>query len=164
MAFNTNIYTVAWSRLCQWLLPGALRTLELTTMLAAMVEPVKTLTASLLSFRQSKIDFLQVSPQVFSLENVLNNRFDADLRRIRIGDGTREAPNYVATALENQPLFVGKGSEPPPVFVGLEAESLNSSYDFIVILPTGLIYDPAEMGGLLNAFKLASKRYLISYE
>lgn len=156
-----KIYNIDYTRLNRLLLPTFLRKDVLIIMLNSMIGGVRSLYSRFLFFRDENIYRLSITPQVFSLEMLLNDRFDANKRRIYITDGEFYKSKYLYTKPENQPLFVRTKAENKPLFINTEEETGSKGVDFKVYVPAALIYDEAVFKGLLNAYKLVSKTYEI---
>ncbi len=156
-----KIYNIDYTRLSRLLLPTFLRKDILIIMLNSMIGGVRSIYSRFLFFRDENLYRLSITPQVFSLEKLLNDRFDTDKRRIYITDGEYYKSKYLYTKKESQPLFIRTKAEKSPLFINKEAETGSKGVDFRVYVPSGLIYDKAVFEGLLNAYKLVSKTYEI---
>lgn len=156
-----KIYDIDYTRLVRLLLPTLLRKELYIIMLNSMVSGVRSIYSHFLFFRDENLYRLSITPQVFSLEKLLNDRFDADKRRIYITDGEFYKSKYLYTQKEDQPLFVRTTAENKPLFINKETETGSKGVDFLVYVPLSLIYDDKVFRGLLDAYKLVSKTYEI---
>lgn len=156
-----KIYNIDYTRLNRLLLPTFLRKEILIIILNSMIGGIRSIYSRFLFFRDDNLYRLSITPQVFSLEKLLNDRFDVDKRRIYITDGEFYKSKYLYTKPEKQPLFIRTKAENKPLFINTEAETGSKGVDFIVHVPSGLIYDEAVFKGLLEAYKLVSKTYEI---
>ena len=117
-----------------------------------------------LDFVSAKRYDLSRTAQVIMLEDLLNNEFDNVNRQIYIGDANLLAYTFLYMYQENQPstAFYMDTEIPPGVAQPLYLnEEYDQGYDFIVYVPTGLLYDQQKLKALVNKYKLAGKRYII---
>lgn len=107
---------------------------------------------------------LRFTSQVIYLEYLLNLKFNGGLNTILIKDGSNAEFSYIWQATENQPLYVNTTAEfTPPDDVYLYNNAEYSGYaDFVVMVPSGLVYNRSEMIALINRYKLAGKIYTIN--
>lgn len=91
-----------------------------------------------------------ITPQVRILRYYLNEYFDPSERRFDIVDTGNDRPLFVYLASENKPVYL-------PAFTVL------SDYDFRVIVPKELQGQEAQIRAFLNTYKLAGKRYFLSF-
>ena len=85
--------------------------------------------------------------------------FDDALRRIRIVDYPEIEPVWLALRAEDEPVWLALRSETDTVWLPLRSETWAHGPDFIVQVPTGLVYDEARLRALVNEYRLASKYY-----
>lgn len=162
--FDVDYDTWIWRNL-----PISLRKGQHFAWLKATVAPVKYLNMLFRGFRVANLYKLRHNGQVFSMEQVLNDVFDFDLRRIRIVDGVYYDPAYTFTDAEAQPVFIDLDSEissgviddPDPVPLYTESETFGSGYQFIVRVPSDVTatanYSLNRMKSEINKYRLASK-------
>lgn len=155
------IYDINYRKLTRWLVPHALRKARMMSWLDALVSQVVANYRLFTRYRDAKLYQLAITPQVCFLEKMLNDRFDATERRIFIEDGIRYDVTYLFMEAEEKPLFLKMESEADPVFIYTNGETELLGNDFVVYVPAGLGFNNDEMRALLNAYKLASKRYAI---
>lgn len=118
--------------------------------LRALIMPVITLHTSFLSFVDRTARDLSIGPSVRELTWWLNELFDPDDRRIEIKNYVQLDTLYIFLESENRPVYL-------PTFIGA------SNYDFEVCVPCELRPIQASIEGFLNRYKLATKRYLITW-
>jgi hypothetical protein len=95
--------------------------------------------------------------QVCKLRKVLNDNLDSSLRRITIGEGNAFPREYIYTELEEKPKYLGK------FYIKSQNEYQNTGVDFIVFVPQDIINNNIyQLRYLLNFYKLAGKRYIIT--
>lgn len=109
--------------------------------------------------RANNIYLLTHNSQVCSMENVFNDRFDRDQRRIYITDGFTKDRIYIYTREENKPVYLN-----PSIPLYNRGDYGDTGVDFIVWVPTGIFMSPQDMielTALINRYKLGSKRFKI---
>lgn len=94
--------------------------------------------------------------QVCYLQAALNDRWDAGIRRIRIVNGGDLDPEYLFLDTETEPLYTYLDSENQPVYLFLDTETF-SGPDFIVLVPSFIVFDINEMTALINFFRRCDK-------
>jgi hypothetical protein len=110
-----------------------------------------------IEFRTQKLYELSHNGQVFSMENVLNDRFDTMERRIYITDGLTKDRMYAYTRDENKPLFL-------PKFVYTRGDYADSGVDFIVWVPNAIgitLEEMYELRAKVTKYKIDPKRYKV---
>lgn len=153
-----STFDIDFSKLILWLLPHFLRRRRLFSFIGCLCFPVIKLYDEFILFRSETIYKLDHTGQVFSLENVLNDRFDTVSRRIFITDAYTKQRKYIYARVEVKPKFLGF------IYLHNRADYADTGVDFIVWIP-GSVYvseeDMYEVRALLNFYKLAGKRYKI---
>lgn len=164
MSFPTNIYNLSLSRLVVHFLPKELRGLDTSSWLFSLIKPYKELNAWFKIFRRDSSYKILHTPQVYSMENVLNDSFDPQLSRIYITDGLYKSAVYFYEPDENKPVHFFE-IEPEVYFY--EADELNHlDVDFVVVLPLGMNLSEAEtfrIKSLIDYYRLPDKTYTIRY-
>lgn len=153
-----KIFELDFRRLVMALVPPRLRKPRLLEWLMALTYPVQLLYNNFRSNRKANLKRLSITPQVCYLTWALNDRYDFELRRIRITDPYIRELAYVYQEAENKPLFLGT-AHPHYLYTGTETSVV--SVDFVVLLPAGLRYAENEMRAFIDSYKLASKEYKI---
>lgn len=138
------------------LLPTFLRTPKTVAFVKSLVAPLFILHSNFYENAEENHYTLKHNGQVCYLRKALNDHFDITLRRIQIGDGATHAQDYLYLEAESNPHYLSS-----PLYLYTEEELEANSYDFRVILPTGLIYNEAKMRAIIEKYKLPSKRYII---
>lgn len=144
------MYSVNWDRLIKMLVPGAVRNPVHIAWLNALITPVKTLHTTFALFRTAMDERLTIGPGKRILQYWLNEKYDPTERRIEIKDYDQLDTVFIYLESENQPLYL-------PAFIGA------SNYDFEVCVPTELAGDELLIRSFLDTYKLATKRYLITW-
>ena len=153
MWFNVN-----WNRLAILLLPTFLRSEVTKAWVSLLISPVNDVHYWWLQFRKQNIYNLAHNSQKCYLRGALNDRFDNELRRIRIDNGNSFKRQYIYTDAEQKTKFLGT------IFLYDDSDYADTGVDFIVVVPAGLMYSVYEMKSLIDFYRLASKRYKIITE
>lgn len=148
-------FNVNWKKLAILLTPTFLRSELMKAWLELMMEGINEVHYNWLTFRKSNIYILAHNSQVCYLRGALNDRFDNELRRIVLIDGNKYQRKYIYTDEEQKPKFLGT------IFIYGDEDYQDTGVDFIVQVPTDIVFNINEMKGLIDFFKLASKRYKI---
>lgn len=152
------MYRIDYTRLVDWLVPSMLRRNVLLSLAYALVNPVRKLYVAFMKYKTDSEYRLNHNSQVCYLEKVLNDRFDPEQKRINIIDGWRFNQLYIYKETEGSHKAVNLGT----MFIRPSADFADTGVDFIVKLPSDLALKESEryeMKTLLNAYKLAGKRY-----
>ncbi len=151
------------------LLPLRLRGLILVAWLRCLTAPVRYVYGLFSANRSANVYLLTHNSQVFSIQTVLNDTFDYELRRIvlvdiysdytlylakdsEIGYTSYQAPAYLAQEAE-----YGATDYDAPVYLYTDEEIAAAVYDFIVRIPSSLVYDNARLTALVNRYRLPTK-------
>ncbi len=165
MAFPTNIYNLSLPRFVTLLLPINLRKTKMLSWLFALITPYKELLTWFKIFRQESSYKIVHTPQVYSMENVLNDAFDPQLRRIYIQDGLYKSAVYFYEPAESKPVHFFEIT--PEVYFYEPEELLKLDVDFVVVLPSGMLLTEAEtfrIKSLIDYYRLPDKTYNLRYE
>jgi hypothetical protein len=164
MSFPTNIYNVSLPRFVTLLLPLSLRKTAMVSWLFALITPYKELLAWFKIFRRDSSYKILHTPQVYSMENVLNDGFDPSLRRIYIVDGLYKSAVYFYEPDENSPVHFFEIN--PQVYFYEPEELEKLDVDFVVVLPLGMNLPASEMirlKSLVDFYRLPDKTYTVRY-
>lgn len=161
---NKNYYNIGYSRLALLLLLTMLRQDLIVAFVTALVRPFTVIHSDFDTYR-AQVD-TSVNSQVCYLEYLLNNAYDYYDRRIII----RDAPiNYDDFFLFDEPtgkaVMISDGDDPAWWVDDGKLGTINA--DFEVVFPKGYELSQNEekaLRGLINNNKLASKKYIITYE
>lgn len=156
------MFDIDYNKLISDLLPWFHRRPVLLAWLKVLVSPVVSLYNDFIQFRETNVFSASLTGQVISLEFMLNKVFygDGTLRHIYISDGERLLPPYVFNKEENKVLFLFNSNEThDPVYMYRIGET--TGYDFIVWVPTSLVFDAAYMRGLIEKHKAAGFQFQI---
>ncbi len=158
---------INYTRLLRWLLPVRLRKERLMAWIKVITYPVwAVLYPKFKSWEQkSWYDLKYQTGTVAHLERVMNDRFDAALKRIYIDEGIYTQPIYIHTIAETEPVFIYREMEASPEYLHLSAENEYAVADFTVHIPYLLLAEHEEIAfrAVLNRFKRDGKTYKIIY-
>lgn len=152
------MFEIDFNRLLLWLTITFLRKPRLLALMRAYCFPLMKIHADFMANRDSNLYTLSHNSQVCSMENVFNDRFDPQARRIYITDGFTKDRTYVYTRQENKPQYLGK----LPIYNN--GDYADTGLDFIVWVPAAVFLSPQdliELTALVNKYRLASKRFKI---
>jgi len=152
------MFNINYNRLYLLLTITFLRNAKLQALMQCYCYPLTQIYNSFLTFRAANLYTVSHNSQVYSMENVFNDRFDNDARRIYITDGFGKRRLYAYTRLENKPIYLGTQ------YLYNRADYADTGIDFIVWVPVAVMLSPQdriELTSLINKYKLAGKRYRI---
>lgn len=162
------MFNYSWNstNLINWLLPTFLRKPKMVAWLKSLLSPLDEKHQEFLTYVDSKRYELDFTGQVISLERLLNNKYDAADRRIFISQEKADEIFFFddddISAASKVFFFddgdVSLGSEVAFFFF---SDSSGSLSDFIVCLPSSIIFDEAELRSLVNRYKLAGKEFSV---
>lgn len=158
----SKVYDIRLNDLVIHSLPINLRQSKMIAWLRCLVKPVVNLHTQFITFRRNSLYKIEHTPQVFALENVLNDAFDVQLRRIRIGDGAYRDGVWFYNPEEQKPVFFYDPTENAPVhfYDGGQLQSLD--VDFVVSVPFELRESQIiRMKSLIDFYRLPDKTYRI---
>lgn len=163
---TSNLYDVNFKRLALLLLP-TFRRRPLTAAVAyAAVSPLQYLHTQFILWKQNTDYRLRHNGQVCYLRGLLNDLFDPIDRRITITDNA-ENVGYIILHhrdTDQSVRFPARGSD-RAVILNRRGYGGVNGYDFWVNLPVALYgkIDLAQVTGVVNTYKLASKRFSIHF-
>ncbi len=149
---------INWNRLAVLLTPTFLRGSVSQAWSQLLVSAIADVHYQWRQVRSANIYNLAHNSQKCYLRGALNDRFDKELRRIKIEDGNAIKRRYIYTDAEQKPKFLGT------MFLYDDSDYEDTGVDFIVVVPQGLNYSIYEMKALIDFYRLASKRYKIITE
>ncbi len=152
------MYNIDYNKLILWLIPDFKRKPKLIAWLKVLCSPVVQLSEQFLLKREKSLYKLNHNSQVFSMQKVLNDRFDSALKRIYITDGYTKDRLFIHTTSEDKPKYLGS------LTLHNRADYSDTGVDFIVWVPNTVplsSIDTYELKSLIDFYKLASKRYII---
>lgn len=129
--------------------------------LNALVTPINQLHTIFLYYRANVIYRINITPQICYLEQLLNDRFDIQQRRIRIRKPVAREPLVLFQKVENKPVALFTKAEDQHQVLWQRAESQMFTVDFIVEVPVFVSFDLAELTEMVNTYKLLSKTFKV---
>jgi hypothetical protein len=158
---NVNRYNINYTKLVTERIPHELRFDELLALMLIFVSPVVFLYNLFINYRNFILYKIKITPQVCYMEKMLNDSYDASLRRIYLTDGLTQQAIFIYTEPENKPVYVYTETEALPLYNYLEGETTGAGFDFVVNVPLAVGFQLSEMTARVNEFKLAGKTFKI---
>lgn len=158
-------YEINYNRLALSLVPICLRKAILMNLLYVMMGQVSKESCVFSQFR-SETDYRIIhNGQVCYLRGVLNDKFDWQERRIIIEDVTEGEGTILYKRELSKFLMVPEQSTGKALVINKRAFTGSDSVDFAVVVPASLRgnFVEEQMRALIDTYKLASKRYTITY-
>lgn len=161
-----KIFNVDFRKLGLLLLPTFLRQPVLSAIVNAMVSPIGYLHTSFIAFRNDSNYRLSHNGQVCYLRAVLNDLFDPQTRRITIGDIPGDVDGF--TLYQRS---VGRAKSIPRrdperlTVINRRGFGGANRCDFEIMVPAVLqaSITQARINAVVNMYKLATKRFMITY-
>jgi hypothetical protein len=156
-------YRIDFPRLVRSLLPTVLRKPRLLAWLASHTAPLESVYQDLLNYRLTSLQELSYNGQTAMLEKALNDKLDANLRRIYIRNTTIFLqPLYINFKREQQTKKYthGKGKGLP--LYPHNKKEIQAQVGFIVYAP-GLNAKDYPLNKLIQRYKIALVTYRIIY-
>ena len=150
------MFNIDFNRLILWLIPAFLRRAKLYAWLQTLCSPVVNIYDEFIKERDANLYKLSHNSQVFSLEKVMNDKFDSQERRIYISDGFTKDRIYIHRRIEDKPVYLH------PIYLHNRGDYADTGVDFIVWIPWAVFMSPqnlVEAKALIDFYKLAGKRY-----
>ncbi|MBD3748500.1 MAG: hypothetical protein IE931_03295 [Sphingobacteriales bacterium] len=151
------VFNIDFEKLVLWLIPTFLRKPIIYAYVKALVNPAAQLHQEFLNNWESNLYKLSHNSQVFSIESVLNDKFDPVERRIYITNGFTKDRIYAYTRTELKPVYL-----PIPLFN--RGDYADTGVDFIVWIPNVVAMNTEsliEAKASVNFYKRGSKRFKI---
>lgn len=159
-------YDINVKRLAQLLLPTFWRRPLLSALIFAAVSPLQLLHTQFMRWKADTDYRLRYNGQVCHLRAVLNDLFDPGERRITITDSA-ENVGYISLHHRDadQSLRLPARESGRVVILNRRGYGGVNGFDFWVNLPIALYgkVDLAQVTGVVNTYKLASKRFSINF-
>lgn len=161
----SKVYDINLNDLVIHCLPIGLRKSRQIAWLRSLIKPVVNLHTQFINYRRDALYKIDHTPQVFSLEQVLNDAFDVQLRRIYISDGAYRDGVYFYNPEEQKPVPFYDPAENSPVHFYDGAELFSLDTDFVVVVPFELKEaQEIRMRSLIDFYRLPDKTYKIEIE
>jgi hypothetical protein len=158
-----QVFNLNWSKLAIWLLPISLRKRKIALYVIALIAPIRKLYIDFVLFRDLQLYEAEINGQTIKLERVLNDTFDATLRRIHITDGDYLAIPVFYEEWKNRPvIFYEEGNSNNPIFYEQQTIDDGVAVNFYVNVPSDVFFDNARMRALVNKYKVAGRKFEIT--
>lgn len=149
------------------LLPTFLRRPLTAALLYSLLAPLRYLHVRLMLLRNETDYRIRHTGQVCYLRAVLNDEFDTAGRRITVTDYERfeVGGHFIHLREDDEEVEIYARSELSPLIINRRGYVGVSDVDFSVNIPESLRgeIDEARLRGVVNKYKLVSKRYTINY-
>ena len=158
-------YDIDYKKLALNITPIKLRNQLYMAFQYLVVSPISRLAKMFDTYRTDTNYRLHHNGQVCYLRAVLNDLFDSTLRRIQIEDLAPQRELVIWKRDQNKPIMILERSSGNAIIVSKRGFGGADGYDFVVICPLALrgVIDETRMRAVLDQYKLASKRYTITY-
>lgn len=158
-------YDIDYKKLALNITPIKLRNQLYMAFQYLVVSPISRLAKMFYTYRTDTNYRLHHNGQVCYLRAVLNDLFDSTLRRIQIEDLAPQRELVIWKRDQNKPIMISERSSGNAIIVSKRGFGGADGYDFVVICPLALrgVIDETRMRAVLDQYKLASKRYTITY-
>lgn len=152
------MFNIDMQKFLTLLLPTFLRKKKRIALIRCYCFPLMVIYQNFMAFREWNLYRINHNSQVVSMENVFNDRFDNEQRRIYITNGFGRERKYMYTRAENRPLYLGTQ------YLYNRGDYADTGIDFIVWVPTAILLTPQdkiELTSLINNYRLPTKRFKI---
>lgn len=153
------MFDINWTTFVAWLWPPVIRTSFWVQWCKALIAPVITIYTQFITYRTENLYRLAHTSQVWSIEKVLNDKFDPLERRIYISDAGGDDVTLLYPDSDIEPMMLDDDAA-GTTLVSNDSGYEGGSYDFVVVAP--YLYTDADkyrMRAWIDYFKLAGKRY-----
>lgn len=160
---DDKLFNINFKRLAQWWLFTFWRTKSVLNLIWVLIFEIETLYIEFLKARKQNLIRMDFNYQKFSLQKLLNNKFDPLGRRIRIVKSVLYEGTFLYTEAEDDQYYSKTkwvNGDERPLYLRTESE-LYSEYDFTVEIPDTAI-NQDQLKAEIDFYKLPSKRYIIT--
>lgn len=161
-----DIYAVNMKKLALMLLPTFWRKPLLGGLIFAGVSVLGRQLGDLREYRKETTYRLEHNGQVCKLRGALNDEFDPDFRRIKIEDGesiTGNTDERIWLRRAGRWKMIPRRNHGVSL-IHRQGYAGTSGYDFWLIVPYDLRDAETRLKAMTDIYKLASKRYAITYK
>ncbi len=161
----TQFKNILFKKMTCYLIPQDKPRPYLVALMYALTSGVRYLYSSVFSVAVLDVEArIVITPQVWSLEHALNNRFNS-VNPIYIENGVFRQAVPIYTRGEEKPVSLYLREDNAPVSIHLRSESGFKGVSFRVRVPTDLMSRADEISAFVAQNKLASKTFsVIEYE
>ncbi len=158
-----RIYKVGFKKLGELLIHPLLHNAPNLAFLNVLLAPVIWLYKKFTAWRKANEYYLDKTPQLVHIEAVLNDRWDVGLRRIVVENYKGLASPVIYLEPENKTapvIYTEAEGEPAPfIYTGEELKAITP--DFIIKVPSFIVFDQDEMIALVYNYCLPDKAFII---
>ena len=165
-------FNIDWNRFGVEMLPIKWRDVHSVQVIKELLKPIMKLYDTWNFWREQNLYKLAHTGQVCYLRKSLNDRFDASLRRIYIGNGNQFKRQYIYTRAEQTrahppDMHGAPRAEKNPVFLGIKSllprnDFADGGVVFIVYVPAEIIESQIyELHAHIQFYREGVKRYKI---
>lgn len=129
--------------------------------LQACLKGLQTLNDTFNAFTISTQEDIKFNGQQIYLQRRLNDLYDLDQRRIYISTVQGLETKYIYDNSESQTDYIYNISEASTPFYLSDINEVGVEYDFIVFVPSSLIYNDEAFNATITRYIAADKRYII---
>lgn len=154
-------------RLIKLVMPIKLIQVRHYAWLRSLLFPLKYVHENFKTYRLEVNKRLRFNGQVIILENILNDYFDNVSRGIVIVTNSDTSSSlYVFQNFEGNSEHIHQAIEDKPIYIYQSNEIIDAGYDFIVIVPNGILSAENErrIKAITNQWKIDGKRARFQYE
>jgi len=158
----SSYFSVVYRDLVKSITPVLLRKPKMLAWLNVLVSPIEWLYDAFRLNRLNNLYYLTHNSQVYSMEAVLNDAFDADQRRIYISDISYPEAVwlYLAAELRPVPLYTEAEDLPVILFTAEEIAAADEADVFVINVPNDIAHAPgysrARIRALIEKYRLPS--------
>lgn len=158
-----SFFDIVYANLVKDTTPTLLRKRKWLAWLNVLVSPIKWQYDAFTAYRNYTLYLLSHTSQVFSIEVVLNDAFDATDRQIYITDEYYADPVWLPLVAELEQVWLATDAEDEPVWLPTDEEVAEAETGklFLVMVPVAVSisvgYSEDRLRALVNAYRLAGK-------
>lgn len=166
-----NVYNLSWPVFNEINLPSFNRYPIIKALLNACTIGISMLHSDFLAFRLECLYRVRHNSQKASMEEVLNDIFDPELKRIRIATTEIKLAVWLYEPEDDKPVYLYEPEDNKPVYLYESEEIAGDGIDFSVCVPPDLqpVYENdladflSRMRAEVEYYKLYSKNYNIKW-
>lgn len=158
-----RFYKVGFKKLVELVMHPALVNLVNLTFMDVLFAPIIALYKRFTRQRKDNEYYLSKTAQLVHIEAVLNDRWDIALRRIVVENYKGLVSPFVYLELEGKeaPLVYTEAEGQPAPYIYTNDELAEITPDFIIKVPSVVVFDQAEMIALVYEYCLPDKAFII---
>jgi len=155
------MYSVNWQKFIKSLLKARLIKPFVLAFLEAFTAPIVRIHAEFLLEKKEWDYVLNHDGRVFSLESVLNDKFDNEERRIYISDVDFQDSAYIGNRDNVEQVYISTSGDPKTLHISNAPQYMQNS-NFIVHAPTDILSENEILiRNAIEKYKIAGKTYIL---